>query len=233
MNYSIEAVVARYPDIKIGVLVGKGLNIAKTDPSLEQYKSGALREGLGKIGNNPASQHPYIASWRNMYRSFGTKASDYHSSTEALVRRTIKTQQLPLINTAVDTYNAVSLKYLIPMGGFDMDLVVGDIFLRFSQGSEAFLGLGGTELEYTYPGEVVYTDTERILTRRWNYRDCVETMITEMTANLVMFIDGSPEVPRAEVEKALDELSSQLLSYCGGSYFKQIADSGTPVVNLT
>jgi DNA/RNA-binding domain of Phe-tRNA-synthetase-like protein len=232
LNYSIEGVVERFPGINIGVLRGEGLKITKTKPELDTFKLEALRAGMNRIGSDPISQHPYIASWRNLYRSFGTKAADFHSSTEALVRRAIKTQQLPQINTAVDTYNAVSIKHLVPMGGFDTDHVVGDISLRFSSGNEAFTGLGSDEREYTYPGEVVYTDAERILTRRWNYRDCVETMITEKTVNLVMFIDGSPETPRVEVDEALKELLSRLQQYCGGSYSRQIANSETPVVDI-
>ena len=77
-----------------------------------------------------------------MYRSFGTKPSDYRPSAEALVRRTLKTGKLPVINTAVDLYNIVSVKHIIPMGGFDADKVEGDIYLRVSEGMEIFTPRG-------------------------------------------------------------------------------------------
>jgi DNA/RNA-binding domain of Phe-tRNA-synthetase-like protein len=232
MNYSIEGVIGRYPAVNIGVLTGTGLSIKRTHPDLEKYKSDSLQVAKDLIGSDSVTNHPYIASMRNLYRTFGTKPADYHPSAEALVRRAIKTQQLPLINTAVDTYNAVSVRYLIPMGGFDIDLIVGNIALRFSTGDEAFSPLGEIEHECTYPGEVVYADDKRVLTRRWNYRDCVETRITEKTVNVVMFVDGSPEIPRVEVEKALKELASNLEKYCVGSYSINVADSGTPIVKI-
>jgi lysyl-tRNA synthetase class 2 len=230
MKYSVEGVVEKYPAVNIGVLTGTGLSIKRMHPDLEKYKSDSLQVAKDLIGGDSVTNHPYIASMRNLYRTFGTKPADYHPSAEALVRRAIKTQRLPLINTAVDIYNAVSVRHLIPMGGFDTDLIEGDIVLRFSEGNEAFSPLGEVEHEVTYPGEVVYADDRRVLTRRWNYRDSVETRITEKTVNVVMFIDGSPEIPRVEVEKALEEFASNLRKYCGGSYSTNIADSRTPVV---
>jgi DNA/RNA-binding domain of Phe-tRNA-synthetase-like protein len=232
LNYTIEGILDKYPKVNIGVLVGRGLKISKANLELARYKSDSLKKALEKLGDAPVSQHPYIASWREVYRSFGTKPADYHSSVEALARRVVKTQQLPMINTAVDAYNAVSLRYMMPMGGFDTDNVEDDIELRLSPGDEAFTGLGMTEKEYTYTGEAVYADSKRVLTRRWNYRDCVETMITENTVNLVMFIDGSPEIPRDAVSEALGELKTRLEQYCGGSYSTNIADSQTPIIRI-
>ncbi len=232
MNYTIDGVIERYPGINIGVLIGSKLKIGKSNLELEKYKSSSIEIAVKNVGSVPVGQVPHIASWREMYRSFGTKPGDYHSSIEALTRRVIKMGQLPLINTAVDVYNSVSLRYMIPMGGFDTDHVEGDIALRFSQGNEEFAGLGMIENEHTYLGEVVYSDARRILTRRWNFRDCIETMITEATSNLVMFIDGSPEIPRFDVEMALRELADQLEMYCGGSYASYIADKANPVIKI-
>ena len=232
MNYSIKSVIEKYPKVNIGVLSGTGLNITPMHRELEKYKSDSLQVAKGLIGSDSVTHHPYISSMRNLYRTFGTKPADYHPSAEALVRRAIKTLQLPMINTAVDAYNAVSVRYLIPIGGFNADLIVGDIVLRFSPGNEAFSPLGEVERESTYPGEVIYADDRRVLTRRWNYRDCVETRITEKTVDVVMFLDGSPEIPRVEVEKALKELAFNLKKYCGGVYSTNVADSEIPIVKI-
>lgn len=232
MKYNIEGIIEKYPRINIGVLVGTGLSINGTNPDLEEYKSNSLKVATNLIAKDSITNHPYIASMRNLYRTFGTKPADYHPSAEALVRRAIKTQQLPTINTAVDVYNAVSIRHLIPMGGFDTDQIEGDILLRFSAGNEPFSPLGEIERECTYPGEVVYADDRRVLTRRWNYRDCIETRITEKTANVVMFIDGSPEIPRVEVENALKELANNLEKYCNGIYSTNVADSRTPTIRI-
>jgi len=232
MKFSIESIAKKYPYINIGVLVGKSLKISKKHPELEKLKRKALEAAAAKFGSDPVTKHDFIASWRNLYRSFGTKPGDYRPSAEALVRRSLKNGYLPKINTAVDSYNSVSVKHLIPMGGFDADKVSGDIFLRVSPGGERFLPLGSNEHKETYEGEAVYADNERILTRRWNYRDCDETKITEETVNVVMFIDGSPEIPAVFIEQALADLEDSLRRYCGGDYSNKIANYKRQIVDL-
>jgi DNA/RNA-binding domain of Phe-tRNA-synthetase-like protein len=113
----ISSLFEKYPDVHIGVLVCRGLRNPPTDTRVEEAKKGAMDALKGKVGDAPVSRHPYIASWREMYRSFKTKAADYHPSVEALVRRALKEGALPQINVAVDAYNAVSVRHLVPMGG--------------------------------------------------------------------------------------------------------------------
>ena len=232
MKYDITGIVESYPGVHIGVLYGEGLDNVTPFPGLYRLQKEAITETQAQIGDQPATRHPHIASWREIYRSFGTKPSDYRPSAEALVRRTIKTGKLPVINTAVDLYNVVSVKHIIPMGGFDADKVEGDIYLRVSDGGETFTPLGASKQEETYSGEVVYADDARILTRRWNFRDADETKITSETRNLVMFIDASPEIKLENVESALDELLHLLEDACGGKYAKAIASSHEPIISL-
>ncbi|MBN2336019.1 hypothetical protein JXL21_10715 [Candidatus Bathyarchaeota archaeon] len=230
MKYIVE-VLDRYPDVNIGVLVAEGLTIKRSDPALEPVKRVALSVAGRRLGDTP-TRHPFIASWRDMYRSFGTKPGDYRPSAEALVRRSLKNGVLPAINTAVDAYNAVSVRHLIPMGGFDLDYIEGDIRLRISPGGEAFTPLRSEKAETTYEGEAVYADDARILTRRWNYRDCDETRITEETHGAALFIDGSESIPRAAVEAALKDLETLLRVHCGGEYKSAVASTEDREIRL-
>jgi DNA/RNA-binding domain of Phe-tRNA-synthetase-like protein len=229
----IAEVFDRYPGAHVGVLTARDIEVTHSDPGLERMKIEALSAAEEKLSSAPATRHPFIASWREMYRSFGTKPGDYRPSAEALVRRALKTGGLPTINTAVDAYNAVSVRHLIPMGGFDLDRVAGDIRLRFSPGGEEFTPLGSDKTELTYVGEVVYADDERILTRRWNYRDCDETKITMGTGNAVLFADGPEGVPRSAVEEALLDLEMLLRRVCGGGYRSGVAWTGKNEVALS
>jgi DNA/RNA-binding domain of Phe-tRNA-synthetase-like protein len=232
MKYSITGVIREYPGINIGVLVGRDMDNKRPILELFQLQKQAIRSAQEHIGDQPPTQHPHIASWRELYKSFGTKPGDYRPSAEALIRRTLKTSYLPRINNAVDLYNVVSVKHVIPMGGFDLDNVDGDIYLRFSRGGESFIPLGPAEVEQTYPGEVVYADDSRILTRRWNYRDADSTKITEDTKNLVMFLDASPEIPLIKVLEAIDELRVLYEKHCGGEYTSSVVSIEKPVIEL-
>lgn len=233
MKFDITYVIERHPGVHIGVLTALGIDNRATVDGLKALQRDAIHEAERQIGDEPPTKHPHIASWREMYRSFGTKPGDYRPSAEALIRRAIKTGELPTINPAVDIYNLVSVRHIIPMGGFDIDDVQGTIQLRFSEGGEEFTPLGAVKQEVTYPGEVVYSDDSRILTRRWNYRDCDETKITGDTVNLVMFIDASPAIPAERVQEALDSLRLLLERYCGGSYSTGMASKENPVIGHT
>lgn len=233
MDFKVdERILAAYPEMKIGVLVGRGLTLVEGNPGLEAYKARVVAEAVERVGSDSVTRQPFIASWRDMYRSFGTRPGDYRPSSEALLRRVLKRGSLPTINSAVDAYNALSVRYLIPMGGFDLDRTRGDIYLRLSEGGEAFRPLGSSGPEETYEGEPVYADEARILTRRWNFRDCDETKITTETRRLAMFVDGSKEIPREDVEEALRELKGLLSEYCGGDYRLEIADVRKPLIPL-
>jgi DNA/RNA-binding domain of Phe-tRNA-synthetase-like protein len=233
MKFDITDVIDRYPGVHIGVLTAMGINNRATVDGLKALQGDAIHEAERQIGDEPPIKHSHIASWREMYRSFGTKPGDYRPSAEALIRRAIKTGELPTINPAVDIYNLVSVRHVIPMGGFDTDYVQGTIHLRFSEGGETFTPLGAAKQEETYPGEAVYSDDSRILTRRWNYRDCDETKITGDTVNLVMFIDASPAISIEKVQGALDGLLLLLERYCGGSYSTGMASKENPIIGHT
>jgi DNA/RNA-binding domain of Phe-tRNA-synthetase-like protein len=232
LRFDISGVLDNYPNINIGVLVGVGIKNTIPATKIGSLQKEALVSAQEQIGTRPITEHPHIASWRELYRSFGTKPGDYRPSAEALIRRSLKNGKIPRINNAVDLYNVVSVKHVIPMGGFDTDNVDGDIYLRRSNGGEKFLPLGASEYEETYPGEVVYADDSRILTRRWNYRDADETKITEDSENIVLFIDGSPSIEIGKVEAALDELMNLLKEACGGEMSKHIASRDQPIFHI-
>ena len=227
-----EDILSTFQGVNIGVLLGQDVVVGVADEGLEAFKASVVEDAIESFGSEPVTSHPNVRSWREMYRGFKAKPGDYRPSAEALLRRAIKRKGLPGINAAVDTYNAVSVRHRIPMGGFDMDGVQGTIRLRFSEGGESFMPLGASDPEETYPGEVVYADDARILTRRWNYRDCDETKITEGTRAFIMFVDGSVDIPRESLEEALVDLESSLRRFCGGTYSMHVADGEKPVFSM-
>ena len=58
----------------------------------------SLRE---RLSLEEVAVHPKIGPWREAYRSFGAQPSKFRSSIEAMVRRVLRDQEIPLINTLV------------------------------------------------------------------------------------------------------------------------------------
>ena len=69
--------------------------------------------------DNPQS-HPRVAAWRTAMSEVGISGRKFPSSIESLLRRAFKGGGPPHINPLVDFYNAVSLRHVVPAGGFDL-----------------------------------------------------------------------------------------------------------------
>lgn len=207
----------RFPGLHIGVLAVKGMDNQGRDEGVLQLireRQGKIREGFTA---DTLSQHPRIASWRNAYSSFGAKPKKHHSSVEGLYRMTLKGIDLRHINKVVDAYNCISLEHMVPLGGDDASCVEGDILLTMAKGDEPFRPLHSAEEERAKAGEIIYRDDREVLCRRWNWRECDKTKMTESTTEVVLVVEGLPPVAREDIDVILLDLKSLVIKSCGGS----------------
>ncbi|MBW4061852.1 lysine--tRNA ligase [Candidatus Saccharibacteria bacterium] len=166
------------------------------------------------ITKDTITAEPLIAVWRDVYRSFGVKPSDYRSSVEALVRRELDGKPAS-VNSIVDLYNLVSVRNLLPMGAMDLDHVHGTIRLRFGKVGETADLLGKDKPVDISSKHVVYADDDHIITWLWNHRDAKDTAVTTDTKHAIFFIDS---VSGSEVvQTALDELIAGLEALPGNT----------------
>lgn len=218
MNYKLNIspkIIEKHPEYKALVIYARNLDNKASD----EHSTKLLREAENKqrqaFGSEKASSHPYIAAWRNAYKSFGAKPSKYLCAAEALLSRTLKGQDLPTINQMVDLYNALSISYLLPIGGEDWDCLKSDLTLKFATGEEPFIIYqGGQEvIDYPKAGEVIWADSAGVTCRRWNWRQCHRTALTVNTRNAYFVLDRIPPYPVEDLNKAGDELVKYLRSF--------------------
>jgi DNA/RNA-binding domain of Phe-tRNA-synthetase-like protein len=145
--------------------------------------------------------HPHLEAWRAAFRAFGAKR--YVCSAEALIARGA---ELPRINALVDRYNAVSMRWAVPVGGEDLDRVVPPVRLVFAGGDEPFNGPD----EHPRRGEVVWVDGRGVTCRRWNWRQCVRTRLTEATERAYFLFDALPVFGDRDLSAAMDDLAGSL-----------------------
>ena len=224
----------RFPHVVLGVVTGHGLDNSggpdSTLPALRLEES-HLRTQFEGVS---VSEHPHIAPWRETYRAFGAKPKDYPSSIENLVRRVTKGDALPHVNALVDVYNTLSLRYVIPVGGEDLDTIVGDVFLTFATDHEAPVRLlGEPESRPPKPGEVIYKDDIGAICRRWNWKEADRTKLTPRTRNAFLVIEGLPPVGASIVEGAAHELARLVKSQCGGAMSTGIVSVGNQRITLS
>ena len=219
MNIKIDPlIIAQFPEVKIGVLIGKNVNNTKHFSEITNL----LRQTEEKLRTQYTIENiatlPKIVDWREAYRLFGCKPSEYRSSIEALLRRVVQSKPLPIINPLVDLYNVISIKHLLPAGGGNLDAIFGDIVLTFAQGTEKFTMLGQNESIIVKQGEVIYRDEQKVLCRAWNYRESEQTKITENIHNVYLLLEGLGHTSYEEIKSALSELNTLVSQYCGGTF---------------
>jgi len=164
--------------------------------------SGPPQDSLGAVELAPVD-HPHLLAWRDAFRSSGVKPRRAVCSAEALIAR----GSLPRINPLVDRYNAVSVRWAVPVGGEDLDRVVPPVRLVFASGSEPFDGGDPPRA-----GEVVWLDGVGVTCRRWNWRQGVRPRLTEETPRAYFLFDALPVFDDASLRAAMDDLAALLSS---------------------
>ncbi|MFG2088703.1 MULTISPECIES: B3/4 domain-containing protein [unclassified Spirillospora] len=196
-----EAVRELRPDFAVLVMTAEGLVNGPGD----QESQGWLAEAAGKAD----AADPHVEAWRDAYRAFGAKPQRTRPSVDALLRRA---DALPSINKVVDAYNAVSVEYALPIGGEDLDAYQGAARLIRATGDETFDVMAGGEpaVEHPNAGEVVWRDDAGVTCRRWNWRQCVRTRLTETTKNGLFLLESLEPYPLKRLAEAGGRLAGRL-----------------------
>lgn len=205
-----------FPDASIGVIAAKGFDNTKTSTDYANMLEEASKKVMVSLEGAELAKHPVISVWREAYKKFKSPREN-RSSIEALIRRAYNGKQVGSINPLVDIYNYISLKYLLPCGGEDLDEVKGDIRLTRAMGNEAFMPLGAAANEPPAEGEIIYRDDEGAICRCWNWREADRTKLTEETRNTFLCIESVDAGRREAFEAALKELAELVGKYLGGS----------------
>ena len=233
MFYSVDAkIFERFPGYVRGVVVASDVRNSESPAELVELLRDAEDALRSQVDVEGVAEHPRIASWREAFRSFGARPSDYRSSIEAMARRVLRGQELPSINALVDIGNIVSLRHIMPVGGHDFGVMRDDISLRFAAGTESFLAIGSDQAEQPEPGEVVFAEGDTVLTRRWVWRQGVHTAATLETTHVEFNVDGMAPVTADEVMLTCDEVAGLVERFCGGEARVEMLSEDDPSLHL-
>ncbi|MGB2763757.1 MAG: phenylalanine--tRNA ligase beta subunit-related protein [Candidatus Aminicenantaceae bacterium] len=210
----VPNVFEEFPGLTLGVVFANQVDNEGEDTEVLQLIREKEKEIRANYNTETLSQIPRIESWRRAYSSFGAKPKKYKSSVESLYRMILKGVDLRHINNIVDIYNYISVKHMIPAGGDDRAKVEGDIVLKFADGEEPFVSLNSREKEAAKQGEVIYMDDKEVLCRRWNWRECDKTKMTEETKEVVLVIEGLPPVDSEDVLNITEDLCRLIREHC-------------------
>jgi DNA/RNA-binding domain of Phe-tRNA-synthetase-like protein len=232
-KYSVQtSIFERFPGYVRGVVVAHGVANGPAPDELVQLLRDAEQRVRSRLDLEHLTEDPRIKAWRDAYRSFGAKPSEYRSSVEAMARRALRGDAVPSINALVDIGNVISLSHLLSAGGHAIDALAGDIELRFATGDEVFVPFGSDEPEHPLPGEVVFVEGNVVLTRRWTWRQANHTLTLPETVAVEFNVDGLPPVTADEVMTACRELADLVQRFCGGTSRIALLTEDNPRISL-
>ena len=202
-------VAALRPDYRCVLVTATGLTPGPSDETSERLLAEAETVAQAAVSDTPADRLPHIAAWREAFRAFGAKPQRTRNSAEALLRRV--GEGMPRINRLADAYNAVSIRLQVPLGGENLAAYSGPLRLVRATGEEEFatLASGAEVVEHPDAGEVVWRDDLGVTCRRWNWRQCHRTRLTDATTEAIFIgdvLDIEPGDGAARAEAVRDAL---------------------------
>ena len=203
-----EAVFALRPDYQALVLTVDGLRGGQSDAASDAMLTAATRTAAELVATAGSLEAlPHVAEWRETYRAFGAKPQRTRPSVDALLRRL--DSGLPRIDRVTDSYNAISVSHVVPIGGEDLNAYTGSARLTRATGDETFETTAGGEpvVEHPDAGEVIWRDDVGVTCRRWNWRQTPRTRITTSTTRAVFIFDG---LAGHDLDAAADALEAAL-----------------------
>jgi DNA/RNA-binding domain of Phe-tRNA-synthetase-like protein len=150
------------------------------------------------------------AAVRTMYKQVGLDPTKTRPSSEALLRRVRKGDELPRINSLVDIINWCSLESQLPFGLYDLDHVRGDATLRLGRDGEEYPGIRKDVVHVA--GRLVLVDEEGPFGNPTS--DSARTMVTTSTVRALVVIFAPVGVGSDVPNRALRLTRERITTYC-------------------
>ncbi len=173
---------------------------------ITEYKQKYSLLGIKNIYN--------VKLYREYMWKIGVDPTKIRPSHEALLRRCIRTSDFPRINTIVDIGNLVSLKYLVPVGIYDLGKIKPPLTLRTSVEGEVFYPIGSEIPRELAGGVPVVSDREKII-HLFPSRDSSLSSVDLSTRGVLVIVDGVEGIPLTISSSALGEVVEYLKKYTG------------------
>lgn len=207
-------IFALRPDfMALSIFVEGAANSASTE-----FSRARLASAASNLAEAPWAE-AHLNAWREAYRAFGAKPQRTPCSAEALRKRCERDGGLPETNAVVDIYNALSLRFAMPVGGEDAASYQGSPQLVRASGDEIFdtMAEGQPKLETVDKGEVIWRDARGVTCRRWNWRQGTRTRITDASTSLWFVFERLEPMPVDALLAAGRQLEADLEAMGSGA----------------
>lgn len=197
-----QRVFALFPELSVQGLIALNL---KDENLITPLNTSSL-----KISSEDAKA--VVKQWKGAYKKFPSHKKA-RPSIEYLTWA-LEKEKLRKISPLVDLYNHASLLSLSPFGGEDIEKLNGALTLALSAGTEPFVPLGSSDVEYPSVDEIVWLDGEaKTVCRALNWLESDLHKLTDASKNIVFVSErASSEFPDPNV--GFELLQTHLSGLC-------------------
>jgi DNA/RNA-binding domain of Phe-tRNA-synthetase-like protein len=212
-----EGLGGRIAGVTFGMVTINRVSVRERDERLSQHIEALAQRQERAFTLDRLSENGRIAAVRGLQKSFGFDPTRYRPSSEALLRRVLKGQGLPHINTAVDVNNLCSLEFLLPMCIYDLRSVAGEVRVRIGEPGEAYPGIGRQVFQAAH--KVVIADDEGIMGS--TVSDSERTKVTTSTTDILLAIYAPTGSDPLTIE-AFAALAGDRMVECNGGHARDV-----------
>lgn len=183
----------------------------------------ALREACEAVlAGEPEWAEAHLTAWAEVVQKFGAKPKRTPCSADALRKRVLRDGTMPALDPIVDLYNAVSLRYAVPVGGENIAAYQGSPCLAVAKGTEPFdtVKEGEKAVEYPSQGEIIWCDDIGVTCRRWNWRQGIRTRLGVEAQQMWFILESLPQMPLERLHEAGKMLTDGLEKMMPGLWFE-------------
>jgi DNA/RNA-binding domain of Phe-tRNA-synthetase-like protein len=206
-HITLGADVANF--LQCGLLVAESVQVGPAPALTSETEACAeiLRQQYS--GKLPAQITP-LQEARRLYRAAGMEPTRHRPSSEALLRRVLKGRSLYVINNVVDACNLASLRFLLPIGLYDLDRIEGEVTLRLGNEGEAYAGIR--------KGDVNLARRLGLFDRVGPFgsptSDSARTCVRESTQSVLAVIMATRTYPTSAMQDNIDLLADLCQRHC-------------------
>ncbi len=168
-----------------------------------------LREAAARM-RGAVESADITAAVRTMYKRVGLDPTKTRPSSEALLRRVRRGDELPRINSLVDVINWGSLESQLPFGLYDLDRIRGVVTLRLGLEGEAYAGIRKDAVHLS--GRLTLADDEGPFGNPTS--DSARTMVTPGTTRALVVIFAPASMSPAAVERVIELTRTRIAEHC-------------------
>lgn len=207
---------SKFPGLSARITRISGVSVRQANPSLEAFKKEVVEEVSASWILDDLKDNATFSAYRSFFWRVKVDPTKTRPASEALIRRILRGNTIPTINTLVDAYNLASVRTSIPLAAFDDGKLSGELLMREARTGEEFLGIGMNSPMRLEGGEPVVQDTVRLIAV-YPHRDADHSKVTNETKNIILMSCGVPGVSDEILESAERVGVATITRFCGGS----------------